>query len=811
MTNGLLAHPAPSVPEAAEVEAFLREFFAPPNRFAFDDLAHQRHAYVRPWVEDVRASPPQPAVLPCWRADQVVWYIVPFSPEQAGALADVLEAFVGSTFSTFRGVGEPLDSRDPIDSAVARVTRGLGSKLRGPTGRDGQRLLRQHLELMRGVLGQRPIREVDRPRATGRVLRDFFVALAAGNAASAEAHVQYLVEHRRIDAANGLFLRVQAHAAFKRWKTLLALPELGDLLEMRRPVAVTEALLQAVYWTELAPFAIGGDLDGMAAAFEASVRPKFGALLTRRAGIRAFEAATVLMLHATVGPLPDTLLRDTMVALPDLSEDARSLLQALAERRPAEAPPVDADVLRAASAAQQEGDYDRVFSLASQAPASLVRARLLLEAAYELQSLEARATALDAVAVLSPEERDSLLSTRLQRTLYERLRNTTLESIKATDDQTEERGSGVETVALGTHAAQVDAQRASVERVPNDWLEWLARVESDVSWSQALQVARQGGAEWEVEAFLSRPGAADILAAALNRATSSDALQCALPHLLAYLRRDPAWPRREAAPLYGLMMQVLVLGTRGAEDDLVVAYDLLDVLLGFAPDMRHYEALMNEVEYLVTEHPSLAQVSWGLDVLDLMLMHPCPARSLPLRMLTVVTAVLQKHWRHVDPSQWDTLGALASDIGYPEVVQGAAPPNALRGRTEAEGSVESVHAAGPSGVDFTYLYRKAIVLYSLTENATRRARDLILEREPGATVELCADHVGGPRLRHLARNADVFIVATGSAKHAATEFIEAHRPKGDPTRVTLRPAGRGTASILQALSAYLANHANTAT
>jgi hypothetical protein len=46
----------------------------------------------------------------------------------------------------------------------------------------------------------------------------------------------------------------------------------------------------------------------------------------------------------------------------------------------------------------------------------------------------------------------------------------------------------------------------------------------------------------------------------------------------------------------------------------------------------------------------------------------------------------------------------------------------------------------------------------------------------------------------------VFIVATASAKHAATGFIDAHRSRDLPT---LRPAGKGTASMLRALHDYL--------
>jgi hypothetical protein len=101
------------------------------------------------------------------------------------------------------------------------------------------------------------------------------------------------------------------------------------------------------------------------------------------------------------------------------------------------------------------------------------------------------------------------------------------------------------------------------------------------------------------------------------------------------------------------------------------------------------------------------------------------------------------------------------------------------------------------------LQKKVVAIYSLTETAARRAGDFITSSAPGTTVELSADRVGTAALRHLARNADIFVVVTGSAKHAATEFIDANRPKNDASRVTLRPKGRGAASILRALFEHL--------
>jgi hypothetical protein len=62
------------------------------------------------------------------------------------------------------------------------------------------------------------------------------------------------------------------------------------------------------------------------------------------------------------------------------------------------------------------------------------------------------------------------------------------------------------------------------------------------------------------------------------------------------------------------------------------------------------------------------------------------------------------------------------------------------------------------------------------------------------------DKVGGSSsLRSAARNADVFVIATAAAYHAATIFVEAERGSD---AVTLKPDGQGSSSMLRSLQEY---------
>ncbi len=61
----------------------------------------------------------------------VDWYGLAFDDRQLTALGESLTAFVGPTYTTFRGQVARLDLSDPIDQAVQDLTAGRAYKFRG--------------------------------------------------------------------------------------------------------------------------------------------------------------------------------------------------------------------------------------------------------------------------------------------------------------------------------------------------------------------------------------------------------------------------------------------------------------------------------------------------------------------------------------------------------------------------------------------------------------------------------------------------------------------------------------------------------
>jgi hypothetical protein len=95
---------------------------------------------------------------------------------------------------------------------------------------------------------------------------------------------------------------------------------------------------------------------------------------------------------------------------------------------------------------------------------------------------------------------------------------------------------------------------------------------------------------------------------------------------------------------------------------------------------------------------------------------------------------------------------------------------------------------------------RRMAIYTLTEQAGRRAAELLREVCPNLEVEINSDEVCTERLAGLAKNADVFLFAWRSSKHQAYFCVKNNRPASLPL---LQPLGKGSASILRAALEYL--------
>jgi hypothetical protein len=744
-------------PKNPTVEAFLGRFFTDPNR-----LRQESKPEIGIWVERIRRSDPQPTVLPCFRGGSTVdWYGLAFDDRQLTALGESLTAFVGPTYTTFRGEVARLDPTDPIDTAVRTLTDGRAFKFRGEDPKDIWRVL----ERMRRVWERRGARAQVTPRPVARLLRDFYMALRARDENAAGASLLILREGGHLDGVNHLYLQMQFLSAFHRWGEITGHPQLPDVLRLRRPMAVTEAILQAVYNLHLSRFEDPIDPRQAADAFRAEVLPRYPSLFGIRAGMRSGQAVKLFMLLAVTAVPANLALRDELLGIEGLDASDTAYLSQLAQLAgPTPQPVVITDHLAAGADAARVNDYDRAFALGRAAPPSVARARLLCECAFELGTLDARSQAIDAVRGLGEAERGEFLSRRMNQQLWDSLREVT------------GQGTG-DAIHLPT--------------LPGDWCAWVEHLDRHNGGEGSREIARRGASEWSVEEF-ARSGGAERFVRQLggNRSQAAErALRESLPHLLAFFEGDSAWPNPHFRRVYRALIDLLFFSTEGGRADLTVFSDLLDGVLvhgvGAASDFVELVTFATE---LWTRVAAPTTVDWGIEVVDLLVAHPCPDPPSRVAFFQAMLDRLLGFARHVTQDQRFLLGLLAADLGVADTYK-----SYFQGETAdhtAEGDDPLAAAGGLS-----------VAAYTLTERAARQFQQALEARAPGVRVSLCHDTVASSRLKQLARQADLFVMTTSSAKHAATICIEANRPNDRPL---LRPVGRGAASMLRAVREYLA-------
>jgi hypothetical protein len=618
-----------------------------------------------------------------------------------------------------------------------------------------QQQVRRALELFAMLDVSRPRRELALSRPLGRLLREFEMAVLATAEDASQELLREIEQTGQLSAQNILFLRIRRLAGLRQFDAILRLPELATLLAIRTPARVSASLLEAVYITEIAGYEADGDTDGALQHFEHVVLRKYPALFKSRHGLQTPEAIKIFMLHTLAVRPDDAESRARLLASPDLSPADLQFLERLAGLPETPAPP-ETTLDDAASAALAE-DYDAALQIAARQPASTERAELLIRCAFEIDSMDAIRAASDAFNNLDSAKQDALISSRLYATL----------------------------LAYISEAISGEAGALAIE-APTSWTEWFQQAAEGRAVPNAIQIAERAVVEWSAEDF-STPDSRTVTGF-LSRDIAPQAMRLvkdALPHFLQFIERS-AEPARHRELLDDIAVLLMSEEDLGVADVQVVA-NLAGLILEIGLSAERYRQLVEDFCNLWERVDSPAYLDAAIDMLDVLLTQACPNPGVREALFRKLIASFQRWQRRIRPDQWALLAELASELGASEVVNAIRPP-------------AGEHGLAPAAPARDALAGKTIAIYTLADAAAARAGEFLTRNFDDVAVEVSNDHVASDRLRALARAADIFVVATRSAKHAATTFIEAQRPPGRPT---LYAAGKGSASLLRAVLSYI--------
>ena len=231
------------------------------------------------------------------------------------------------------------------------------------------------------------------------------------------------------------------------------------------------------------------------------------------------------------------------------------------------------------------------------------------------------------------------------------------------------------------------------------------------------------------------------------------------------------------APIYANLLTVFALNPARGRSIYESTQILVSALLTVGLDDQGYKALIADVEELAGEGFGVEMVYWALEITEEFMRTGAPDANARETFLHGVLARVAPIYARLTSLQRSVVARLALELGW---------------------SLQSFGINKNESVtdDFSRrLQGLRIAIYSLTESSSRQAKSAIMEIAPTAIVNCNADHGGTFRLKALANNADLFVIAWRSAKHAATDFIRENRGG----RPLLFAQGRGFSSIMRAI------------
>lgn len=316
--------------------------------------------------------------------------------------------------------------------------------------------------------------------------------------------------------------------------------------------------------------------------------------------------------------------------------------------------------------------------------------------------------------------------------------------------------------------------------LPTSWLEWL-RTLSDPNFDGSAEIAREGVVAWSIRESVGREQVElleeELLRIAVEGGVACDRLVEALPFLMRWVKDDSSYPRPAFRGLYEAVLQLFSVLERRDSSAREAAADVLDAVLTIGSTAGEYRRCLSDFSVLIDEGAGASSVYWLIDVAAMLLHHTCPDTNARLVVLNRILDSIQPLLAGLTVGQRATYNRIASSASWPEV----------------PGSAESDPAFA------SQLTGKTIAIYTLTESAGRQAEIALNSMFENLRVELAFDQVASPRLVRLSREADVFVLASASAKHAATDCIQANRGK----KILLHAAGRGFSSIVRVVEEYI--------
>jgi hypothetical protein len=740
--------------------AWLERFFSARNSLLWDGLMNRTVAptwieQVMPWIDlFLQKKSNAPIVLPVFDSQgPCMWYAAAVDANSAAALAEELTSFIGPSYSAFRGYPHPCDLEDPIEEAL-RERFGNHVFCIVPNS-DGVRTdIVRALNLYIGLLRRRPDAPDRTQRPFGTIRGDFDRAILAGNETAATKLLEDLYATGRVNAEQQKFLEIRLMAGLGRQDELAHSDALiKAIMDVSLPPQTLTDLVDALYSRFISSVEDDANFEVIASTFKQNIGKRFGAIFKERKGVRHVNVLKAFLLHELTQETPNPTRCEAIVsAFPD-DVSGKVLVQSWSKKIKARGETSAPNFLEEARQAIADEDYEVAVTLYLKLLPDRRAYSGLLRCADELNISE---LTLKVIALL--DEADVVIRSGLT-------------------DRDKKR---IESLRTGA------APTIPVISPTAGWVKWAEAVSAGQYGVTAIAVLDDAVQKWSIEDYLRNPGECGKLASIIGNATGSaeEIFRDAFPHLIDFFvdRMSPAV--RGFVPLYCILIKIVAWNGTASEDELELVTALTRALLGVAPERDIYTESIEVLEEILAQNRASSTIDWALNLAEILAVYPAPDSEARLRLFMAVVDLMQSNRHRVSETQRAVLQMLVKDYDCEQLLASFSP-------TEMISDVE----------DSLIIFAGLIGIYTLTETAGQRAKQLLQKMLPNSRVELNGDLVATDRLRHLAATADVFVFAWRSSKHQAYFCVKESRG----ARPLKMPLGKGTASILQATLAAVQN------
>ena len=305
------------------------------------------------------------------------------------------------------------------------------------------------------------------------------------------------------------------------------------------------------------------------------------------------------------------------------------------------------------------------------------------------------------------------------------------------------------------------------------WNFWFDEISNDnCDFVAAVMACRNESAHWASDSFN-----AEKVKTVLSSASDEEralTIRNALPVLVDWI--DERSVRCDAS-FWLALIEFVSLDDFVTQEDLVTTETLLGAFLNQPHSKKHYQQVLETIELLWEKCGSASNIATVLDSFDLLLDSACPDTKALADLWQTVQSTLLNRWSRIDTADQELAKSFASEILGADSLNVFPPGEAIHGRDES------------SDLD---LNGRLAAIYTLTAGAGLRAKKVLESMFYGLSVELNSDHVSTPSLTNIAKKADYFVFAAGSAKHQA--FYAVSKCRKD----LIYPQGKGSSSIVNA-------------